>query len=95
MQNIKQITRQINFQLSPVLGFPVVQQHSQPYVAACVYVTFYVLVVFFIRLHFSAHGPESQYDNQSTNFRKRLENTQKFTFDFVAFLCFLSILKLL
>ena len=41
--------------------------------------------------HFSVHGPESQYDIQNNNLRKRLANTQKFAFDFVAFLISLSI----
>ena len=37
------------------------------------------------------HCSESQYDIQNNNFRKRLENTQKFTFDIVAFLFALRI----
>ena len=74
-----------------------------------VYVTFYVCMFFFFffffyirhqmhdkkwRLHISAHGSESQYDVQITNFRTRLENTQKFIFDFVPFLFSLSIIVL-
>ena len=38
----------------------------------------------------SVHGPESQSDIENNDFRKRLENTQKFEFDFVAFLVSLS-----
>ena len=42
------------------------------------------------RFHFPAHSSESQYDIQNNNFRKRLENAQKFTFNVVAFLFFLK-----
>ena len=44
-----------------------------------------------VTFHFSVHGPECQYDIENNNFIKRLENTQKFAFDFVAFLVSLSI----
>ena len=40
--------------------------------------------------NFPVHGPESQYNIQNNNFRKRLKNTQTFAFDFVAFLVSLS-----
>ena len=62
-----------------------------------VYVTFYVLCVFShspsnasLKVTFSLlilwFFKVSQYDIQNNNFRKRLDNTQKFTFDFVAFI---------
>ena len=38
--------------------------------------------------YLSAHCSVSQYDSQNNSFRKRLESTQKFTFDFVSFLFF-------
>ena len=65
-----------------------------------VYIAFYVFICFsYSPLNpswkwcflFSVHGPERQYDIQNNSFRKRLENTQKFAFDFVAFLVSLSI----
>ena len=63
------------------------------------FLCFCVFFIFAIKhiikcFYFSAHGSESQHAIPNNNIRKCLENTLKFTFDFVAFLFSLSIVNL-